>query len=156
MLSVENMWWGLVLVGMTVAYGMALLGVQSARRHEVDTHRKYMIISFTLVGMWMVAYVIKQLVLGRDEFIGTTFQYWAIYVPILLVHTSLALATIGLGGANMVIGIRYLRHGSGVGAMIVGISRHRRLGRMLQWTFGGTILTAYSVYWMLFVWIPVS
>jgi hypothetical protein len=54
----------------------------------------------------------------------------------------------------MVIGIRRLRYGIGAGAMVAGVSRHRLLGHIMQWTFGGTILTAYFVYWMLFYWFP--
>ena len=52
----------------------------------------------------------------------------------------------------MVAGIRKLRNVTGVGAMVGKVSRHRRLGHMMQWTFGGTILTAYVVYGMLFYW----
>jgi len=156
MMTSENMLWGLVLIGMTLAYGMALLGVRAAKRHEVDTHRKWMTVSFALVGLWLVAYVTKQLLFGRDEFIGTTNQYWTIYVPLLVVHTSLAMVTIGLGGTNLVVGLRRLQHGIGAGAMVAGVLRHRQLGRILQWTFGGTILTAYGVYWMLFAWVPES
>ena len=54
----------------------------------------------------------------------------------------------------MVIGIRRLRHGIGAGAMVAGVTRHRQLGRFMQWTFGGTMFTAYFVYLMLFYWFP--
>ncbi len=50
----------------------------------------------------------------------------------------------------MAIGLRRLRNGGDIGAMVGGVSRHRRLGHMMQWTFGGTLLTAYVVYAMLF------
>ena len=91
---------------------------------------------------------------GRDEFSGTTNQYWTMYVPLLVVHTSLAMATIGLGATNMVVGLRRLRYGIGAGAMVAGVSRHRQLGHIMQWTFGGTLVTAYGVYLMLFHWFP--
>ena len=67
---------------------------------------------------------------------------------------GLGCAPIGLGGTNMVIGIRRLRYSIGAGAMVAGVSRHRQLGHILQWTFGGTIFTAYFVYLMLFYWFP--
>jgi hypothetical protein len=44
-----------------------------------------------------------------------------------------------------------LRYGS-VGAMAAGIALHRRLGKLLIWTFSGTMLSAYLLYLMLFVW----
>jgi uncharacterized membrane protein len=36
--------------------------------------------------------------------------------------------------------------------MSAGVSLHRRLGKLLVWTFSGTMVTAYLVYLMLFVW----
>jgi uncharacterized membrane protein YozB (DUF420 family) len=85
-----------------------------------------------LVGLWLVAYVTKQLLFGRDQFGGTLEQYWSMYVPILTLHTSLAMATIGLGATNMVIGLRRFRNGTGIEAMVGGVSRHRHLGHMMQ------------------------
>ncbi len=153
-MRMEDILWGMVLIGMTVAYGMACMGVQAAKRHDVASHRKWMTLSCVLVGIWLVAYVTKQLIVGRDHFGGSPDQYWSLYVPLLVVHTGLALTTIGLGGTNMVIGVRRLRHGIGAGAMVAGVSRHRQLGHILQWTFGGTLMTAYFVYVMLFYWFP--
>jgi hypothetical protein len=54
----------------------------------------------------------------------------------------------------MLMGIRRLRYGIGAGSMVVGVSIHRKLGHILQWMFGGTLLTAYGVYLMLFYWFP--
>lgn len=153
-MRIGDLLWGLVLVGMTVAYGMTFLGVRAAKRHDVTSHRKWMTLACTLVGIWLLAYVSKQMIVGRDHFGGTSDQYWMFYVPLLLLHTGLAITTIGLGGTNMVMGIRRLRYGIGAGAMVAGVSIHRKLGHILQWTFGGTLFTAYVVYLMLFVWFP--
>ncbi len=153
-MSIGDLLWGLALVGMTVAYGMTFLGVRAAKRHDVNSHRRWMTLACALVGIWLLAYVSKQMILGRDHFGGTPDQYWMFYAPLLLVHTGLAITTIGLGGTNMVMGIRRLRYGIGAGAMVAGVSTHRKLGHLLQWIFGGTILTAYVVYLMLFVWFP--
>lgn len=153
-MEIADLLWALVLVGMTVAYGMTVNGVRAAKRHDVTSHRTWMTLACALVGIWLVAYVIKQLIFGRDHFGGSPDEYWRLYVPLLLVHTGLAIATIGLGGTNMVIGLRRLRNGIGAGAMVAGVSRHRRLGHLMQWTFGGTLVTAYFVYLMLFYWFP--
>ena len=139
---------------MTVAYGMTLLGVRAAKRHDVTSHRTWMTIACTLVGIWLIAYVGKQVVFGRDQFGGSSNDYWSLYVPLLIVHTGLAITTIGLGGTNMMIGLRRLKHGIGAGAMVAGVTRHRQLGHIMQWTFGGTLVTAYFVYLMLFYWFP--
>ncbi len=153
-MDIADLLWGLVLIGMTTAFGLTLIGIQAAKRHDVTSHSRWMTISCLLVSIWLVAYVAKQILYGRDHFGGNSEQYWTFYIPLLLVHTSLAMATIGLGGTNMVIGLRRLRYGIGAGAMVAGISRHRMLGHIFQWTFGGTILTAYLVYLMLFYWYP--
>lgn len=150
----DNVFWGVVLSGMTLAYGLSLLGVRAAKRHDVTAHGKWMMVACGLVALWLLAYVSKQVIFGRDEFGGTVAQYWSMYIPVLMVHTSLAMLTIGLGTTNLFMGLRKLRHGTGVGAMVEGISRHRQLGHLMQWTFGGTLMTAYVVYGMLFHWFP--
>lgn len=122
----ENLLWGMVLIGMTLAPGLSQLGVRAAKRHDVNAHGKCMIVFCGLVGFWLVAYVTKQMLVGRDQFDGTVKQYWSVYIPVLIVHTGLAMATIGMGATNMFIGFRRLGNGTGVGAMAGGISRHRR------------------------------
>jgi hypothetical protein len=38
--------------------------------------------------------------------------------------------------------------------MVAGMTNHRLMGRLLVWTFSGTMATAYLVYLMLFQWFP--
>lgn len=149
----DVMWYG-VLLSMTAAYVMALWGARAAKHHDVPQHAKWMIAASTLVGLWLLGYVAKQLMFGRDQFPGTTEEYWQYYIPVLTVHTSLAVTTIGLGVANLYTGLTRLRFGTGVGAMVNGVSRHRMQGKVLVCTFSGTIVTAYVVYVMLFQWMP--
>ena len=146
------LWYG-VLISITTAYLIALAGVRSARRHDVAHHSRRMVIACSVVGIWLVAYVSKQVLFGREHFGGTSAQYWQIYMPIFTVHMILAVTTIGLGAYNLYTGLTRLRHGS-VGAMAEGMSRHRVLGQILVWSFSGTMLTAYLVYLMLFAWFP--
>ena len=147
------LWYG-VLISITGAYLIALSGVRSAKKHDVSHHSRRMIIACTVVGIWLVAYVSKQVLFGREEFGGTADQYWILYVPLLTIHVLLALTTIGLGSFNLYTGLTRLRMGTGVGAMVAGVSRHRVLGKVLVGTFSGTLVTAYGVYLMLFVWFP--
>ncbi len=88
-MGIDDLLWGLVLVGVTVAYAMTLIGVQAAKRHDVSSHRKWMTIACSLVGIWLVAYVGKQLIFGRDHFGGSTEDYWLLYVPLLIVQYEL-------------------------------------------------------------------
>ena len=145
------LWYG-VLGSITGAYLLSLLGVGAARRQHVATHSRLMVITCTIVGIWLVAYITKQLLFGRDQFAGTTEHYWNIYIPVLTIHITLAVITIGLGFFNLYTGLTRLRGGPGVGAMVAGVTRHRRLGKILLGTFSGTLVTAYMVYALLFHW----
>ena len=156
LVDIKTMLWYGVLVSITGAYLTALSGVRSAKQHDVPHHSRRMIIACTIVGIWLIAYVCKQVVFGREVFGGTAQQYWVLYVPLLTIHVLLALTTIGLGSFNLYTGLTRLRMGTGVGAMVAGVSRHRLLGKILVGTFSGTLVTAYGVYLMLFVWFPAS
>ena len=146
------LWYG-VLGSITLAYLVLLSGVKAAHQHDVSHHSRRMIIACTIVGIWLIAYVAKQAVFGREHFGGTDRQYWTIYLPLFSVHMALAVTTIGLGSYNLYMGLHRLRYGS-VGAMAAGMTAHRRLGKLLVWTFSGTMATAYLVYLMLFQWFP--
>ena len=148
-------WYG-VLLSMTLAFVMVLIGARAAKRHDVHQHARWMTLACTVVGLWLVCYVSKQLIFGRDQFGGTSKEYWYYYIPILLVHTTFAITTIGLGLSNLYSGLFQLRNGTGVGALVPGVHRHRVLGRLLIGAFSGTITTAYLVYLMLFQWFPAS
>lgn len=148
------LWYG-VLTSITAAYLVAMAGVRSAKQHEVSHHSRRMIVACTIVGIWLVAYVLKQVLFGRERFGGPDTHYWSLYVPLFSIHMALAVTTISLGGYNLYMGLHRIRYGS-VGAMSSRLSMHRRLGQLLVWTFSGTMATAYLVYLMLFVWYPAS
>ncbi len=148
------LWYG-VRASITVAYLVAMAGVRSAQQHEVSHHSRRMIVAYTIVEIWLVAYVLKQVLFGRERFGGPDRHYWSLYVPLFSVHMALAVTTISLGGYSLYMGLHRIRHES-VGAMSSRLSLHRRVGQLLVWTFSGTTVTAYLVYLMLFVWYPGS
>ncbi len=150
-MDLKTILWYLVLFSMTAAYLIVLAGVRSARSHDVSHHSHRMMVGCTITGIWLVVYILKQLLFGREFFRGSDGQYWSLYVPVFAVHTTFAVATIGLGTYNLYMGLHRLRYGS-VGAMAAGMITHRRIGTALVWTFSGTMVTAYLVYLMLFVW----
>lgn len=150
-MDLKSILWYAVLASITVAYFVALVGVRSAKMHDVPHHSRRMIIACTVVGIWLIAYVLKQVLFGREQFGGTAEQYWTRYLPVFATHMLLAITTIALGGYNLYMGLHRLHYGS-VGAMAAGMTTHRRLGHLLLWTFSGTIGTAYLVYMMIFVW----
>ncbi|MBI1823555.1 MAG: DUF420 domain-containing protein [Nitrospirae bacterium] len=154
MIHLKQLFWYGVLAGITVGYLILIFGVRSAKRHNVPYHSRSMIYVSSIVGIWLVAYVSKQFIFGKEQFGGTSLQYWAIYMPVFLFHMFLALTTIVLGGYNLYTGLTRFREGTGVGAMKAGVSRHRLLGNAMVWSFTGTMGTAYLVYLLLFVIYP--
>ncbi|TKB80944.1 MAG: DUF420 domain-containing protein, partial [Nitrospira sp.] len=114
-MDLKTLLWYAVLGSITGAYLVALAGVRAAHRHDVAHHSRRMMIACTIVGIWLVAYVTKQLVFGRERFGGSERDYWVWYVPLFATHMALAVATIGLGAYNLYMGLHRLRYGS-VGA----------------------------------------
>lgn len=151
-MELHDILWYSVLGSITGAYLLSLYGLRAAKHHKTATHSRLMVITCGIVGIWLVAYVTKQVLFGRDHFPGSPTQYWQIYVPVLTIHTTLAFTTIGLGAHNLYTGLTRLRMGTGVGAMVAGVTRHRLLGKLLLGTFSGTMITAYMVYVLLFHW----
>ncbi|MDH4187610.1 MAG: DUF420 domain-containing protein [Nitrospira sp.] len=150
-MDLKSILWYAVLTSLTIAYGIMLAGVRAAKAHDVPHHSRRMLTACTIVGIWLVAYVVKQVLFGREQFGGTPQEYWTVYLPVFAIHMLFAVSTIALGSYNLYMGLHRLRYGS-LGAMAAGMSRHRQLGHLLLWTFSGTMVTAYLVYLMLFVW----
>lgn len=113
----KTMLWHGVLAAMTAAYLIAMWGVRSARRQDVPHRSCRMIIACTMVGLWLIGYVARQVLFGREQFGGTIQQYWRWYVPTLALHTILATVTIGLGVHDLSLGLTRLRQGTWIGAM---------------------------------------
>ena len=94
-----------------------------------------------------------QFLFGRDHFPGTTAYYWQVYIPVLSIHTILAVMTIGLGAYNLYTGLMRFRMWTGVGAMVLDATRRRFLVKLLPGIFSVTLVTAYMVYSLL---LPLS
>ena len=52
------LWYG-VLISITAAYLVAMAGVRSAKQHVVSHHSRRMIVVFSIVGIWFMAFVLK-------------------------------------------------------------------------------------------------
>ena len=105
--------WYAVLGMVTAGYLVTLAGVRAAKQHDLPHHSSRILAACTIIGLWLVAYVIKQALFGRERFGGTESQYWRLYVPILSFHMMCAVSTIGLGVYNWYMGLTRLRQGPG-------------------------------------------
>ncbi|HVP31174.1 MAG TPA: DUF420 domain-containing protein [Myxococcota bacterium] len=91
-------YWSAAFANMVVIVALALVGVASARRGAIARHRRCMLAASVLVGLFVVSYVVKLAVLGREAL--STWDpaaVWTLRVHELCVFTMLAAgATAGL------------------------------------------------------------
>lgn len=87
-------YWTWAWVNMTIAVGCALAGVRRIRRGEVAAHRRAMLAAAGLVALFIASYVVKVLVLGKEDLSG-----WSDGSLLMLrLHETCVLAML-LGGA---------------------------------------------------------
>jgi uncharacterized membrane protein YozB (DUF420 family) len=112
--------WTGAFANMAAIVVLAGVGVARARRREIPGHRRLMRAAAGLVGLFLVAYVLKVAVLGREA-----LELWAPhYVWALRLHETCVLGMV-LGGG------RALWLGEPGGFREPGRARsHRRAGRV--------------------------
>jgi len=71
-------------------------GVRAIRRHQVDRHRRLMMVSFGLFVGFLVLYLYKVGMEGPTPFGGPEAVYRFVYLPVLAVHVVLALVSLPL------------------------------------------------------------
>lgn len=80
------LFWTAALINLAVICGLALLGARCARRSEIARHRRLMKTASLLVLIFLVSYVIKLAMLGREDRSGwTLFDLWLLRVHELFV-----------------------------------------------------------------------
>ena len=73
-MDLKTILWYLVLFSVTAAYLIVLAGVRSAKTHDVSHHSHRMMVGCAIAGIWLVAYVLNQLLFGRESFRGSDSQ----------------------------------------------------------------------------------
>jgi hypothetical protein len=61
------LYWTGALVDLALVVGFAVSGVRARRRGDVPRHRRQMLVGAALVGLFLVSYLVKLLVLGRED-----------------------------------------------------------------------------------------
>ena len=72
------------------------LGVRFARRAEYDRHRVAMLASTLLFATFLLLYLYRVAILGPTDFPGPATVERFVYLPVLVVHVSLAVVTVPL------------------------------------------------------------
>jgi uncharacterized membrane protein YozB (DUF420 family) len=87
------LFWTAALVNLAVLCGFALSGVRFARRGEIARHRRAMKVASLLIIAFLGAYVLKVVVLGReDQSVWTLLDVW-----VLRIHELFVMVMIGAG-----------------------------------------------------------
>ncbi len=73
--------WTAALINLGVLCGFAFFGVRFARRGEIARHQRAMKIASSLVILFLVSYVVKLLILGRENMaIWETVDIWVLRI----------------------------------------------------------------------------
>jgi hypothetical protein len=98
----QLVFWTLALVDLCAVVGFAVSGVRALRRGDVPGHRRRMLTSASLVGLFLAAYLVKLAALGREDFsLWSAQAIWVLRLHELCVFSMLV--------AGAVAGSRALR-----------------------------------------------
>ena len=87
------LFWAAALLNLGVLCGFGLFGVRYARRGEIARHRRNMKIAALLIGAFLGAYLLKVVLLGReDQSLWTSLDVW-----VLRIHELFVLFMLGGG-----------------------------------------------------------
>ena len=87
------LFWTVALANLAVLCGFALSGVRFVRRGEIARHRRAMKVASLLILAFLGAYVLKVVVLGReDQSVWTLLDVW-----VLRIHELFVMLMIGAG-----------------------------------------------------------
>ena len=96
--------WCAALLNMALMFGLMLKGVREVRRGDVKSHQRSMVTATALVGGFLVAYLCKAAILGKEDFsVWSTFSIW-----VLRVHETCVLVML-LAGVVALIRARKLK-----------------------------------------------
>ena len=74
-------YWTAALINLSVLCGFALSGVRYARRGEIARHQRAMKIATALVGLFLVSYIVKLMILGRENMaVWSSLDVWVLRI----------------------------------------------------------------------------
>ena len=105
------LFWTVALVNLAVLCGFALSGIRFARRGEIARHRRAMKIASWLIVAFLAAYVLKVVVLGReDQSVWTLLDVWVLRIHELFVMVMIGAGTVAWLQVKKIRGTRLVTH----------------------------------------------
>ena len=147
-----DFWWDVTLTSETIVVAAFVMGWLYARRHQGLKHQKAMLIATVLVTGWLAMYVAQQIIAGLSGFDGPEGVKLFVYVPTIIFHSLVSTLAIILSGYQIYSGFKWSRQEGGEKVLAgAGASRHRKLGKVTLLSYLMSVITAYMIYFMLFV-----
>jgi uncharacterized membrane protein YozB (DUF420 family) len=142
-MDAKVMFWGAAVLNFVVLTGFAIAGIRQIRRGERARHRRSMLVAASLVGVFLVAYVLKLAMLGREALERwSAFDLW-----MLRFHELCVMAMLVGGGAALFLGGRlketrlFTTSPDDPAPRPGDVARHRLAGRVAM---GGAVLGVLS------------
>jgi len=147
-----DFWWDVTLTSETVVVVAFVLGWLYARRHQGLKHQKAMLVATVLVTAWLAMYFAQQAIAGLSGFDGPKAVLLYVYRPTLIFHSLVSTLAVLLSAIQIWSGFRSSRLERGERVLVGrGASVHRRLGKVTLLSYLMSIVTAYIIYFLLFV-----
>jgi hypothetical protein len=98
-------YWTLALLNMCGVVGFAIAGIRAVRRGDTARHRRCMLTSASLVLLFVLSYVVKLVVIGREH-----LESWGTFsIQVLRAHELCVLTMVVAGGIAISRSLRLRR-----------------------------------------------
>lgn len=127
-----------------LAIGTILTGWRRIRADDVAGHRRYMLASLALFGVFLVGYLYRVALVGPTQFTGPALIRRFVFLPVLAVHVALAVIAIPLLAFVVVLA---------ADRPVAGLygSAHPRVGRVAATLWLAAFLLGVVVYALLYL-----
>ena len=131
-MDAKFLFWAGALLNMAAMFGLMVNGVRQIRRGNVVAHRRSMIAATSLVGVFLVAYLFKASLLGREDLsVWSAPARWNLHFHELCVLTMLLAGGFALNRARRLRATRNATHDPADPVAAPGDLRvHVRAGRV--------------------------
>jgi putative membrane protein len=146
-----DFWWDLTITSETIVFTCLFIGAYLGRKHRGTPHHNTMLLSTILVAGWFLMYLAQQYIVGVVGFGGPEMVKYMIYYPIIIFHSLVSTAALILTGVTVFNGFLSAEVVEGRRILKKNPMIHKRLGWVTLLSFVFSIVTAYTVYTMLFV-----
>ena len=139
------LFWTAALVNLGILCGFAIAGIRYARRGEVARHRRAMKIATLLLFAFLGAYVLKVMVLGReDQSVWSLLDVWVLRIHELFVMVMLSGGAVAWIESRKLTQTRLVTHDPNDAAADPRVARiHRVAGRIA--VIGGGIAFVLAI-----------